>query len=193
MRFFFFFNKCPKSPSPFSPVNKLQFLPLSLRFPPRPRRVCIQIWRCQMSQLFLDHHWYCIDLEKMGHCKPGVYIGECLGLGVRNQKVGLFFLMWGEISVAPQKYVAVRKTSLWARNTKVEDGAGKFSRRLRQDVAAMRRSPASSASHESFFPPSSSSKNGLDGATASSWGNRTSWRPRENKRRSNAGREQRSG
>lgn len=33
----------PKSPSPFSPANKLQFLPLSLRSPPRPRRVCIQI------------------------------------------------------------------------------------------------------------------------------------------------------
>lgn len=29
-----------------------------------------------------------------GHCKPGVHTGECLELGARSQKVGLFFIIW---------------------------------------------------------------------------------------------------
>lgn len=108
----------------------------------------------------------------MRHYKTGVHTGEYVGLGARGQ--GGAFLYNCGISVNPQKYVAIRKIC-----NAMGGGVGGaivkgVSRRLRQDVAAMRRSPASSASHESFFPPSSSSKNGLDGATASSWGNRTS-------------------
>lgn len=49
--------------------------------------------------------------------------------------------------------------------------AGNNLRRLRREVAAISSSVARSASRGSFFIPSSSSKKGFEGATASSWGN----------------------